>query len=93
MHQVLAVANHDLGEYVRHYPRGKQVLETLGGKKYIMKHMQNEDPAVRYEALIAVQKLMTQNWCESYHLQKFYLNMFCRGRLGQKLQETMDTPK
>eukprot|EP00039_Didymoeca_costata_P022663 m.4946 g.4946 ORF g.4946 m.4946 type:complete len:470 (+) comp3144_c0_seq1:127-1536(+) len=74
---VLAVANHDLGEYVRHYPRGKQVLETLGGKKYIMKHMQNEDPAVRYEALIAVQKLMTQNW----------------GRLGQKLQETMDTPK
>lgn len=59
---VLAVAAHDCGEYVRHYPRGKAVIDTLGGKKYIMKHMQNEDSAVRYEALIAVQKLMTQNW-------------------------------
>lgn len=60
--QVLAVAAHDCGEYVRHYPRGKSVIETLGGKKYIMRHMHNEDPQVRYEALIAVQKLMTQNW-------------------------------
>lgn len=60
--QVLSIAAHDCGEYVRHYPRGKQVIETLGGKGYIMKHMTNPDSAVRYEALIAVQKLMTQNW-------------------------------
>lgn len=60
--QVLSIAAHDCGEYVRHYRQGKEVLETLGGKSYIMKHMTNPDSAVRYEALIAVQKLMTQNW-------------------------------
>ena len=48
---------------MRHHPRGKLVLEKLGGKQYIMKHMANKEHAtVRYEALIAVQKLMTQNW-------------------------------
>lgn len=71
---VLAVAAHDCGEYVRHHPRGKLVLEKLGGKQYIMKHMANKEHAtVRYEALIAVQKLMTQNW----------------GTLGQQLKESM----
>lgn len=60
--KVLAVAAHDVGEYVRHYPRGKQVLDTLGGKQYIMMHMSHDDKDVRYEALIAVQKVMTQNW-------------------------------
>jgi V-type H+-transporting ATPase subunit H len=27
---VLSVANHDIGEYVRHYPRGKQLSDYLG---------------------------------------------------------------
>ena len=71
---VLAVACHDCGEYVRHHPRGKLVLEKLDGKKYILKHMANKEHAsVRFEALIAVQKLMTQNW----------------GTLGQQLKESM----
>merc|ERR1712137_1247790 len=47
--KVLAVAAHDVGEYVRHYPRGKQVLDTLGGKQYIMMHMSHDDKDVRYE--------------------------------------------
>lgn len=59
---VLAVAAHDVGEYVRYYPRGKAIVEKLGGKTAILRHMHNADPAVRYESLIAVQKLMTQNW-------------------------------
>ncbi|KAL1241260.1 V-type proton ATPase subunit [Trichinella pseudospiralis] len=29
---ILCVAAHDLGEYVRHYPRGKTVIEQLNGK-------------------------------------------------------------
>jgi len=71
---VLAVAAHDCGEYVRHYPKGKGIIEKLGGKKYIMRHMTNkEHPQVRYEALVAVQKLMTQNY----------------NSLGQQLKETM----
>lgn len=59
---VLSVAAHDLGEYVRHYPRGKVVTENLGGKQLVMQLLTHEDPNVRYEALLCVQKLMVQNW-------------------------------
>lgn len=59
---VLAVAAHDIGEYVRYYPRGKDVIEKWGGKALIMKNLQHDDAVVRYESLIAVQKLMTHNW-------------------------------
>lgn len=42
------------------------VLEQLGGKQIVMQHLGHEDPNVRYEALLAVQKLMVHNWlvCE-----------------------------
>lgn len=59
---MLAIAAHDCGEYVHHYGRGKQVLDRLGAKKLIMANMEHDDSTVRYESLIAVQKLMTQNW-------------------------------
>ncbi|XP_059175247.1 V-type proton ATPase subunit H-like [Physella acuta] len=59
---VLSVAAHDIGEYVRHYPRGKNVVEQLGGKQLVMQYMMHTDPNVKYEALIAVQKLMVHNW-------------------------------
>uniref|UniRef100_A0A3Q2TF03 V-type proton ATPase subunit H n=1 Tax=Fundulus heteroclitus TaxID=8078 RepID=A0A3Q2TF03_FUNHE len=66
--QVIAVAAHDVGEYVRHYPRGKRVIEQLGGKQLVMNHMHHEDQLVRYNALLAVQKLMVHNWYEQiYH--------------------------
>ncbi|CAD7080087.1 unnamed protein product [Hermetia illucens] len=59
---VLSVASFDIGEYVRHYPRGKHVIEQLGGKQLVMQLLSHEDPNVRYEALLAVQKLMVHNW-------------------------------
>ncbi|XP_076340120.1 V-type proton ATPase subunit VhaSFD [Tachypleus tridentatus] len=59
---VLSVASHDIGEYVRHYPRGKHVIEQLGGKHLVMQLLTHEDPNVRYEALLCVQKLMVHNW-------------------------------
>ncbi|XP_050295676.1 V-type proton ATPase subunit H isoform X2 [Anthonomus grandis grandis] len=59
---VLAVASFDIGEYVRHYPRGKNVIEQLGGKQRVMQLLAHDDPNVRYEALLAVQKLMVHNW-------------------------------
>ncbi|KAJ8321852.1 hypothetical protein KUTeg_000323 [Tegillarca granosa] len=46
---ILSVAAHDLGEY-------------LGGKQLVMQYLAHEDPNVRFEALIAVQKLMVHNW-------------------------------
>lgn len=59
---IVTVAAHDLGEYVRHYPRGKQVIEKLNGKQRIMHLLSHGDPNVRYEALLCVQKLMVHNW-------------------------------
>ncbi|KAL0275230.1 UNVERIFIED_CONTAM: hypothetical protein PYX00_003155 [Menopon gallinae] len=61
---VLSVASFDIGEYVRHYPRGKNVIEQLGGKQLVMQLLGHEDPNVRYEALLAVQKLMVHNWAK-----------------------------
>jgi len=59
---VLSVAAHDIGEYVRYYPRGKNIVEQLGGKQMVMQYMMHSDPNVKYEALIAVQKIMVHNW-------------------------------
>lgn len=59
---VLSVACHDIGQYARHYARGKKVLEQLDGKQCVMTHLSHSDPNVRYEALLAVQKLMVHNW-------------------------------
>lgn len=42
------------------------VLEQLGGKQIVMQHLGHEDPNVRYEALLAVQKLMVHNWLVWY---------------------------
>lgn len=59
---ILSVACFDLGEYVRHYQRGKHVLEQLHGKTIVMGLLSHNDHNVRYEALLAVQKLMVHNW-------------------------------
>lgn len=59
---ILCVAAHDMGEYVRHYPRGKTIVEQHNGKQAVMKLLSADDPNVRYHALLAVQKLMVHNW-------------------------------
>lgn len=38
------------------------MIEQLGGKQLVMNHMHHEDQLVRYNALLAVQKLMVHNW-------------------------------
>ncbi|KAL0090381.1 ATPase, V1 complex, subunit H [Phycomyces blakesleeanus] len=54
---VLAIACHDLGQYVKYRPtEGKQLLQSIGAKQRIMKLMTHEDPDVRYYALSATQK-------------------------------------
>jgi V-type H+-transporting ATPase subunit H len=61
--QVLAVAAHDLGQYVTNCKtRGKSNIERLRGKERIMALMAHENKEVQYQALVAVQKIMTQNW-------------------------------
>jgi len=59
---VLAVAVHDLGQYVKHYERGKKVITDLGAKARAMELMTHPNPDVRYHALVSVQNLVSHPW-------------------------------
>lgn len=39
-----------------------RVLDKLGGKERAMFLLSHEDPGVRYQALMALQKIMVHNW-------------------------------
>jgi len=59
---VLAVAAHDIGQYVKHYDLGKKRVAELSGKSRVMQLMSHENPDVRYHALMSVQQLVSQSW-------------------------------
>ncbi|VDC06696.1 unnamed protein product [Peniophora sp. CBMAI 1063] len=59
---VLAVGCHDLGQYVKYYQPGKKVLTDLGAKTRVMELMAHADADVRYQALLAVQQLVSHPW-------------------------------
>lgn len=61
----LAVACHDLGEFVTMHPLGKKQIAGLGVKESVMKLMSTTDPTqkeVRREALLCCQKIMLNKW-------------------------------
>lgn len=60
--KVLAVAASDVGQYVKFYSQGKKYLTLVGGKTAVMQLMAHENTDVRYHALLAVQKCMTNAW-------------------------------
>jgi len=62
---ILAVAAHDIGQYAKHYDRGKKVLTDMGAKTRIMELMIHSNPDVRYRALISVQILVSNPWVSS----------------------------
>ncbi|KAI8981728.1 ATPase V1 complex subunit H [Mycotypha africana] len=54
---VLAIACHDLGQYIKYSgPDGRRYIEGLGAKQRIMELMTHSDPLVKYHALSATQK-------------------------------------
>ncbi|KAF9052770.1 armadillo-type protein [Panaeolus papilionaceus] len=59
---VLAVAAHDIGQYVKHYERGKKYVTDFGGKAKVMELMTHPNSDVRYRALLSVQQLVSQPW-------------------------------
>ncbi|KAJ7929314.1 ATPase V1 complex subunit H [Mycena leptocephala] len=60
---VLAVAAHDVGQYVKHCERGKKcALTDMGAKTRVMELMTHADSDVRYRALLSVQQLVSQPW-------------------------------
>lgn len=56
--KVLAIALHDVGEFVRAHPAGKKYINQLDAKRHIMTHLTSPVSAVSKEALTCVQKLM-----------------------------------
>jgi len=61
----LAVACHDVGQFVALHPLGKKVVGRLLVQSTVMKLMSSEDPQyreVRREALLCCQKLMLNKW-------------------------------
>ncbi|KAJ7756812.1 armadillo-type protein [Mycena maculata] len=59
---VLAVAAHDVGQYVKHCERGKKLVTDMGAKTRVMELMTHTDSDVRYRALLSVQQLVSQPW-------------------------------
>jgi len=61
----LEVICYDIGEFARYHPDGQFVVQKLGGKKKLMSLLASgslHSAAVHKQALLAVQKLMVQNW-------------------------------
>ncbi|RKP01081.1 hypothetical protein CXG81DRAFT_5050, partial [Caulochytrium protostelioides] len=54
--QTLAIAAHDIGQFVKFVPLGKRFLQNSGIKTRIMELMTHDDPDVRQQALMATQK-------------------------------------
>ncbi|WVO17514.1 hypothetical protein L204_105207 [Cryptococcus depauperatus] len=60
---VLAVATHDIGQFVKYGgDRSKRMINDLNGKTRVMELMSHENQDVRYQALMTVQRLMSQHW-------------------------------
>jgi len=63
--QTLAVACHDIGEFVALHPLGKRKVAQLGIKERVMELMGlegEESRELRREALLCCQKIMLNNW-------------------------------
>eukprot|EP00009_Paramoeba_aestuarina_P006473 CAMPEP_0201518968 /NCGR_PEP_ID=MMETSP0161_2-20130828/9661_1 /ASSEMBLY_ACC=CAM_ASM_000251 /TAXON_ID=180227 /ORGANISM="Neoparamoeba aestuarina, Strain SoJaBio B1-5/56/2" /LENGTH=459 /DNA_ID=CAMNT_0047916887 /DNA_START=201 /DNA_END=1580 /DNA_ORIENTATION=- len=61
--QVVAVALHDIGQFVRFHPAGRGVIQSIPEAKVnIMQKLEHPDPEIQKEALLAIQKLMVSNW-------------------------------
>ncbi|GFR19996.1 probable V-type proton ATPase subunit H 2 [Trichonephila clavata] len=57
-HTVLCIAAHDIGEYAKHYKRGKLLISRMGGKDALVKLLYHRHPAVKFHALKSLQVLM-----------------------------------
>jgi len=62
--ETLAVACHDLGEFVTMHPLGKRQIAGLGVKDQVMRLMSGSSASkeVRREALLCCQKIMLNKW-------------------------------
>jgi len=60
--QNLEIALHDIGQFIRYHPSGRQIINQMDGKYIIMGLMDHQDAAVQKEALLCTQKLLVVSW-------------------------------
>lgn len=60
--QFLEIILNDIGQYVRYYSRGKNVIEQLDGKTIVMSMLSHPNTDVKHQALLCIQKLMVHHW-------------------------------
>lgn len=60
--KTVAIACFDLGEFCRYHPFGRNVIEKMKGKDYIMNKARGDNQLVKEQALVALQKIMIHNW-------------------------------
>ncbi|GJN94616.1 hypothetical protein Rhopal_007699-T1 [Rhodotorula paludigena] len=58
----LAVAANDIAQFVKYHDNGKKAIEDLGAKARVMELMAHGDPDVKYQSLVATQRLMSHAW-------------------------------
>ena len=59
---VLAVACHDIAEFVKAHPDGRRLMMLHGAKAPAMSLLKHHDPEVQKYARTAVQRLRVINW-------------------------------
>uniref|UniRef100_A0A0D6QWH8 V-type proton ATPase subunit H n=1 Tax=Araucaria cunninghamii TaxID=56994 RepID=A0A0D6QWH8_ARACU len=64
--RAIAVACHDISQFIQYHPVGRGIVLDLKGKERVMKHMDHEGSEVRKTALLCVQKLLLSAKYVSY---------------------------
>ncbi|KAJ3435405.1 v-type proton atpase subunit h [Anaeramoeba flamelloides] len=59
---IQAIACHDLGEFAKIHPRGKDILSSLEAKGKIMSFLNHQDLKLQHEALFCIQKMLVSGW-------------------------------
>jgi V-type H+-transporting ATPase subunit H len=59
---VAAIACFDLGEFVRHYPNGRDIARRLGARDFVFPLIEHKNPKLQRQALTCISKLLVQNW-------------------------------
>jgi len=60
--EVASIACFDIGEFARHYPNGRALAKQLGARDAVMRLVGHEDADLQHQALVAISKMLVQNW-------------------------------
>ena len=64
--KTLSICCYDLSQFIQNHPSGRMIVLDLKAKGRIMSLMEHDNPEVRREALLCVQKLLLRAKYASY---------------------------